>query len=373
VHWDDIHLLRTIDRLEQTETGSLSNGLWLMQKEAEGQPLDHNRDYRTFVWELVLAGHAGYLGWDDRGVSAYRPDPLSDPNAWLQEIRDIRLTLAGRDRARGRLVIRPLPEPDEDDDRLITGMTLEEIARDIGDTFTSSQLPRFLRDSGLPEDHLTPVDGNDNWAYVLDVFERLHNGGSAARRSLRGFIAAWLEDKLHAGPSPDVRRRIVAQLARQGWFVKDSRLVIGEPQVGEIPPLSPVGREARIAALHPLVRQAAHRYIDSNHMGAAILEAFKAVSLRMKELTGLDTDGADLVGKALGGTSPMLQIADQSTQTGRDIQAGYQHLFRGAVTGIRNPNAHELFQPLDDNDALEQLSLASLLMHRLDAAKSVPV
>jgi uncharacterized protein (TIGR02391 family) len=67
-----------------------------------------------------------------------------------------------------------------------------------------------------------------------------------------------------------------------------------------------------------------------------------------------------------------LQLADQGTQTGRDIQAGYQHLFRGAIMGIRNPNAHELFQPLDDNEALEQLSLASLLMHRLDAAKGVP-
>jgi uncharacterized protein (TIGR02391 family) len=371
VHWDDIHLLQTIDLLEQTETGTLSNGLWLLQREADGQPVDHNRDYRIFVWELILASHAGFVVWDARGVSPYRSDPLTDPNAWLQEIRDIRLTVAGRDRARGRLVIRPLPEPDEDDDRLITGMTLEEIARDIGDTFTPSQLPRFLRDSGIPEDYLSPIDGHDNWAYVLDVLEHLHNGGSAARRSLREFVAAWLEDRLHDGPSPDVRRRILAQLARQGWFAKDGRLVIGEPQIGEIPPLSPVGREARIAAFHPLIRQAAHRYIDSNHMGAAILEAFKAVNLRLKELTGLDADGADLVGKSLGGISPKVQIADQDTQTGRDIQTGYQHLFRGAITGIRNPNAHELFQPLDDNEALEQLSLASLLMHRLDAAKSV--
>ncbi len=265
---------------------------------------------------LVLATHAGYVAWDARGVSPYRPDPLSDPNAWLQEIRDIRLTLPGRDRARGRLVLRELPDPDEDDDRLITGMTLEEISRAIGDAFTPSQLPKFLRDSGIPEDYLTPLDGADNWAYVLAVLERLHNGGSAARRTLREFIARWLEDKLHDGPSPDLRRRVVAQLARQGWFVRGGRLVIGEPQVGEIPPLSPVGREARIATLHPLVRQAVHRYIDSNHMAASILEAFKAVSLRMKELTGLDTDGADLVGKALGGTSPRLQIADQATQTG---------------------------------------------------------
>ena len=34
----------------------------------------------------------------------------------------------------------------EDDDRPITGMTLEEITRTIGDTYTGSQLPRYLRE-----------------------------------------------------------------------------------------------------------------------------------------------------------------------------------------------------------------------------------
>jgi uncharacterized protein (TIGR02391 family) len=264
--------------------------------------------------------------------------------------------------------MRQLPSPDEDDDRLISGMTLEEVARAVGDTYTPSQLPRFLSDSGIPAEYIDTVEGLDNWAYVLAVLERLHDGGSAARRVLREFIGRWLENKLHDGPRSDVRDRILAQLARQGWYVQDDRLVIGEPQFGDIPLASPIGREARISALHPLVKQASHRYVESNHMGAAILEAFKAVNIRVKELTRLDADGADLMGKAFGTASPKLLLADQSTQTGRDIQSGFQHLFRGAVTGIRNPNAHELFTPLDDNEALEQLTLASLLMHRLDSA-----
>lgn len=372
MHWDDLQLLQTVDLLEQTEIGSLSNGLWLMQRVADGQPLDHNRDYVPFVWELMVVSHAGYLVWDDRGVSPHRADPRSDANAWLQEIRDIRLTISGRDRARGRVVIKQLPCPDEDDDRLITGMTLEEIARAIGNSFTPSQLPRFLRDSGIPEEYLGSVDGQDNWTYTLAVFERLHDGGSTTRRLLREFIGRWLENKLHDGPRPDVLRRILAQLGRQGWYVKENRLVIGEPQIGEVPLASPIGREARISALHPLIRQASDRYIDSNHMGAAILEAFKAINIRVKELTRLDSDGTDLMGKAFGTPSPRIMLADQATQTGRDVQSGFQHLFRGAVTGIRNPNAHELFSPLDDNEALEQLTFASMLMHRLDSATVVP-
>ena len=157
---------------------------------------------------------------------------------------------------------------------------------------------------GIPEEFLSSVDGQDNWTYTLAVFERLHDGGSATRRVLREFIGRWLENKLHDGPRPDVLRRILAQLGRQGWYVKESRLVVGLPQIGEVPLASPIGREARISALHPLIRQASDRYIDSNHMGAAILEAFKAINIRVKDLTGLDADGTDLMGKAFGTSSP---------------------------------------------------------------------
>jgi uncharacterized protein (TIGR02391 family) len=368
VHWDDLQLLQTIDLAEGSELGALTNGQTLMQRVANGQPLDHSRDFVPFVWELLVANDAGYVTWDNRGVYRQDVDPRSNANSWLQEIRDIRLTLAGRDRARGRVVIKPLPDPDEDDDRLIAGMTLEEVARAIGDSFTASQLARFLRDSGIPEDCLTDVGGEDNWAYVLAIFESLHDGGSDARRVLRRFLGHWLENRLHTGPRADVQRRITAQLARQGWYVTAGCLAIGEPQIGDIPLASPAGRQARVAALHPEVRLAADRLVEGNHMGAAILEAFKAVNNRVKAVTGLDADGTDLMGKAFGGATPRLLLADQSTQTGRDVQAGFLQLFSGAVRGIRNPNAHELFTALDDNEALEQLTLASLLMHRLDAA-----
>jgi uncharacterized protein (TIGR02391 family) len=368
MHWDDLQLLHMIDHLEEFETGTLTNGQGLMQRLADGQQLDYSRDYRTFAWELLLAYDAGFVTWDGRGVYSQSADPLANPNSWLQEVRDIRLTLAGRDRARGRVVMNPLPNSDEDDDRQIAGMTLEEIARSIGDSYTPSQLPRFLLDSGIPKEYLAPTDASDKWLYVLVVFERLHDGGSAARRSLREFIGKWLENRLHTGPRDDVRRRILVQLARQGWFAKDGRLVIGDSQFGDVPLASPLGREARIAALHPVVRQVSDRYIESNHMSVAILEAFKAVNNRVKELTGLDSDGAELMGKAFGGSEPRLLLAEQSTQTGRDIQSGFLQLFVGAVKGIRNPNAHEPLTPLDDNEALEQLTFASMRMHRLDAA-----
>ena len=87
---------------------------------------------------------------------------------------------------------------------------------------------------------------------------------------------------------------------------------------------------------------------------------------RVKEMTGLDADGSDLMARAFADKDGPLQIGG-SDDTGRNIQAGYRFLFMGAVRGIRNPDAHELFVPLSDEEAFELLGLASLLMRRLDA------
>ena len=89
-------------------------------------------------------------------------------------------------------------------------------------------------------------------------------------------------------------------LARSGWTIKDGRLVIAQRHVGDVPDASPVGREARIAALNPAIRQVADRYLDSGHPEVAIFEAFKAVTARVKELTGMTVEGADLMLKLRG-------------------------------------------------------------------------
>lgn len=264
------------------------------------------------------------------------------------------------------MIQRPLPDPEEDDDRPITGTTLEEIARAIGNTYTESQLPRYLRESGIPEQFVSIEATYNKWEYVLAVFEALHDGGSAARRALRQF---WLEGRYHTPPRPEVQKRILALLTAQGWHVHDGRLVIGEQTFEAVGALTPLGQDARIAALHADVREVADRYLESGHPEVAIFEAFKAINGRVKKMTGLDLDGSTLMGEAFKQSHPPIVLGDPQTETGRNIQAGFKLLFMGAVQGIRNPDAHELFKALDSEQALETLAFASMLMRRLDNAQ----
>ncbi len=370
MRWDDLQLLHLIDEFEANEEfGSLMTGYALMEAASDGRPIDWDRDGNAFAQELLLARGAGYLDWNEMTrLGASRPDPVMESQQWLQEIRDLRLTLSDRDRARGRVIQRPLPEANEDDDRPITGMTLEEIAREIGDTYSGSQLPRYLRDSGIPEEFVPIEVAGSKWAYVLSVLEALHDDGSAARRALREFIGGWLQGERHTAPPTEVRKRIVALLGAQGWHINDGRLVIGERTADAVGALTPLGQDTRIAALHSDVREVADRYLQSGHPEVAIFEAFKAINQRVRTLTGLDLDGSKLMGEAFADSDPPIALADLSTQTGRDIQAGFRFMFMGAVRGIRNPDAHEQFKALDAEGALETLAFASLLMRRLDDA-----
>jgi hypothetical protein len=104
MRWDDLQLLRLIDDCESWEQhGPLLNGRNLMDAASAERSIDWSQDDRSFARELILAHRAGYLEWKDLPVPGVgQLHPFAAPKRWLQHINDIRLTLDGRDRARGR-------------------------------------------------------------------------------------------------------------------------------------------------------------------------------------------------------------------------------------------------------------------------------
>jgi uncharacterized protein (TIGR02391 family) len=371
MRWDDIQLLRSIDELEE-ENQSFGNGLNLLQQLNQRRNVPQQDGIDSFAVELALAFQTGYLTATDRSQNwVGNFGPTNNPHQWLQTFDNVRMTLAGRDRARGRLIQIGFPDPGEDDGRIITGLTLEEIARCIGDTYTPTQLPGYLRDSGLPPEVVPPAVEGDKWEFVLNILSLLHDGGAAARRFLRDFIGSWLDGRHHAPPPVDVRRRIVVLLAQQGWHVVDGHLVVGERVTAEPGSVTPLGRDARFAALHPAIREVTARFIEE-HLDVAIFEAFKAVNNRVKEISGLDLDGSALMDETMGSARTHIWFSDPATKTGKDVQQGYYFTFKGATLGIRNPDAHEQFRPLDEEEGFEKLAFASMLMRRLDEAKIGP-
>lgn len=123
-----------------------------------------------------------------------------------------------------------------------------------------------------------------------------------------------------------------------------------------------------IAGLHEATAAAAAPLYRDGHYAPAVFQAFKAVEIRLRDISGLDLSGRDLAAQALGGDPPRVAVSRHAGRTGADEQEGLKLLSMGALQGLRNPGGHEL-DTLDEQEALEQLAVASLLMRWLDSAR----
>ncbi len=112
--------------------------------------------------------------------------------------------------------------------------------------------------------------------------------------------------------------------------------------------------------------------LDENYFHA-VFEAMKSIAAKIRVLSGLRTDGADLVQEAfaLGKTmSPVLAINNLSTETDEGEQRGFANLLIGLFGTIRNPLAHnrKVEWDMSEQDALDIMTTASLVHRKLDQA-----
>jgi len=108
----------------------------------------------------------------------------------------------------------------------------------------------------------------------------------------------------------------------------------------------------------------------------AVFEAMKSIAAKIRQLSGLISDGSELVtgAFALGKTgTPILAINSLATETDKGEQRGFVNLLIGLFGTIRNPTAHnpKVEWPMSEQDALDILTTASLIHRKLDRARRI--
>jgi len=100
----------------------------------------------------------------------------------------------------------------------------------------------------------------------------------------------------------------------------------------------------------------------------SIHESAKGISDRIKEMTGLQADGATLIDQAFKISDPYIKINSLVTPSEVSEQNGFIHLLTGLVGMFRNTTAHELRVKwkTDKTSAEEVLTLISFAQRRLD-------
>jgi len=105
----------------------------------------------------------------------------------------------------------------------------------------------------------------------------------------------------------------------------------------------------------------------------AVLEAVKGVAERLRQMSGLGTDGADLINVVFSIKNPVLAINSLRTETELSEQKGIANLLVGVFGAIRNPTAHapKIAWAMPEQDAIDILGILSYVHRKLDNAIKV--
>lgn len=116
---------------------------------------------------------------------------------------------------------------------------------------------------------------------------------------------------------------------------------------------------------HNSVVFASKNLFRDGYFSQAIFEACKLLNKRVQEISKSNKDGKALMLETFSVNKPLIKLNEGETQSEKDEQEGYMHLYAGVMHGIRNPKGHDLVELNDPYKALEYLSLISLLFKKL--------
>ena len=105
----------------------------------------------------------------------------------------------------------------------------------------------------------------------------------------------------------------------------------------------------------------------------AVFEACKGLFQRIRDLSGVEADGANLIDRVFSVEKPFLAFNTLQTETEKSEHKGFAQLLKGCSAAIRNPLAHGpkiLWQ--GETDAADYLTLISMLHRKLDQCVKVP-
>ena len=123
-----------------------------------------------------------------------------------------------------------------------------------------------------------------------------------------------------------------------------------------------------IRGLHPDLPKDVRDLFDNGHYAQATLEAFKFLDEEVQRVSGSSDHGTSLMMRVFGGNAPPLKLNSGLSLSEKNEQEAFKFLFAGAMQGIRNPRGHASGIVDDPDVCLDHLSLASMLLRRLDEA-----
>jgi uncharacterized protein (TIGR02391 family) len=256
---------------------------------------------------------------------------------------------------------------------------LTSIAKILADTttgLTGSQIGHVLRDCRMPD--VSP--DITKWQRLYNAFVGCQNEHQAGNHVVM-FITRAMNPVQYTG-SRDAfttrRDELNAVLAFCGMELGDDGKVRRASRAANLD--EALVRANRLKAalgtrnVHADVLQFCRAELLQQNYFHAVFEATKSIAAKVRTLSGLTNDGAELVQQAFGmggGKTPLVAINALATETDKGEQRGFASLLTGLFGTIRNPLAHtpRTEWEMSEQDALDILTMTSLIHRKLDKAR----
>lgn len=259
---------------------------------------------------------------------------------------------------------------------------LELLSDILGDTekgLTGTDIHRFLLQAGIED-----VSEKDQFLAkrkrLFNAFANFQNTQKCSNNILK-FIQLVLTPSRFIGKSnsyEELRSKVNQQLAFEGYKILENgkfSLVQVASTISDV--------ELKVENLKlELTERNAHSQIFkyctpeliANNYFHSVFEASKGLFQRIRDLSGLNTDGTALVEQVFSG-NPILIINGFQTKQEKDEHVGFCNILKGLCGMFRNPEAHQpkIFWNIEKQDALEILGLISYCHRRLDNAQKIRI
>ncbi len=255
--------------------------------------------------------------------------------------------------------------------------SITKILAETNEGLTGTEIEHLLRQCRIPD----PTPPMTKWKRLFNAFVEMQN-----QRQFGNHVVVFINRVMNpvqytSSPQAFARRRdqLNTVLSFSGLYVGDDGKVRWSQKATNLDQaLEKAGRlHASLTnrGVHGDVLLYCRAELLRENYFHAVFEATKSIAAKIRSLSGLVSDGALLAQEAFGlpkdGSPPILAISDLKTDTDRGEQRGFTNLLVGFFGTVRNPLAHnpKIEWPMEENDALDILTMASLIHRKLDKAR----
>lgn len=253
--------------------------------------------------------------------------------------------------------------------------TVEAISKVLGDAGSGSDLSRYFQQNGLVDDSCEST----KWRRLNSVFLKSQINTKSSNQIL-GFIKIYLVPTLFVGKRDEFEQlrdglnailiMLGLEYGKDGSFKYTTKArTLDEAEVRS----QNIRNKLTSRNTHSEVYKYCQPELMQDNYFHAVFEACKGLFQRVRDMSGIEADGANLIDRVFSVEKPYLAFNTLQTETEKSEHKGFAQLLKGCSAAIRNPLAHGpkiLWQ--GEIDAADYLTLISMLHRQLDKCVKVP-